>query len=175
MDEFVCECYVRHPWNRPAFNFALCHNFTQLVTSPTRIPDRDSDGSYLLDLFLTSHPDFFQHSVESPLGTSDHCVVSLSTCFTSSRHEGPYHRTVLRYRDADWDGFRSFIADIPKKSLSSDPTVATKEISEWIQVGIEACVPSKTYQMRSVSQGEVCGGGLNKVLKITASTKSRLL
>ena len=135
-----------------AFNFALCHNFTQLVTSPTRIPDRDSDGSYLLDLFLTSHPDVFQHSIESPLGTSDHCVVSLSTSFTSSRHEGPYHRTVLRYRDADWDGFRSFIADIPKESLSSDPTVAAKEISEWIQIGIEAYVPSKTYQVRSVSQ-----------------------
>ena len=84
---------------------------------------------------------------------SDHCVVSLSTCFTSpSRHEGPYHRTVLRYRDADWDGLRNFIADIPKESFSSDPTVAAKELSDWIQVGIETFVPSKTYQVRPVSQ-----------------------
>ena len=34
----------------------------------------------------------------------------------------------------------------------SDPTVTAKEISEWIQFGIEAYVPSKTYQVRSVSQ-----------------------
>ena len=135
-----------------AFNFSLCHNLTQLVTSPTRIPDRDSDGSYLLDLFLTSHPDDFQHSVESPLGSSDHCVVSISTSFTPSRHEGPYHRTVLRYRDADWDGFRNFLADIPKAHLSGDPAAAAKELSEWIQVGIETYVPSKTYQVRPATQ-----------------------
>ena len=135
-----------------AFTLASCHNFTQLVKSPTRIPDRDSDGSYLLDLFLTSHPDDFQPSVESPLGSSDHCVVSISSCFTSSRHEGPYHRTVLRYRDADWDGLRNFIANIPKEKLSGDPTVAAQELLEWIQVGIEIYVPSKTYQVRPASQ-----------------------
>ena len=84
-----------------AFNFAVCHSLTQFVASPTRIPDRDSDGSYLLDLFLTSHPDGFEYSVESPLGTSDHCLVSISSSFSTSRHQGPYHRTVLRYRVAD--------------------------------------------------------------------------
>ena len=56
--------------------FALCHNLTQIVTSPTRVPDRDGDTGYLLDLFLTIMPDNVSHKVSSSLGSSDHCGVS---------------------------------------------------------------------------------------------------
>ena len=129
-----------------AFNFSLCHDLTQIVASPTRIPDRECDGSYLLDLFLTSIPDDCSHAVNSPFGKSDHCVVSVSISSSVPQKVAPFHRTVLRYRDADLDGFRSFIADIPALS-SVDP----KELSEWISAGIEAFIPSKTYQLRPFS------------------------
>ena len=58
--------------------FALSHNLSQIVTSPTRVPDRAGDTGYLLDLFLTSTPENFSHKVSSPLGSSDHCVVTVN-------------------------------------------------------------------------------------------------
>ena len=56
--------------------FALYHNLSQIVSSPTRVPDRAGDTGYLLDLFLTSNPDCFPHKVSPPLGSSDHCYHS---------------------------------------------------------------------------------------------------
>ena len=58
-------------------DFAISYNLSQIVTSPTRVPDRDGDTGYLLDLFLTTVPECFSHKVTSPLGSSDHCVVTV--------------------------------------------------------------------------------------------------
>ena len=38
-------------------NFLISQHLTQIVSSPTDILDRASDGRYLLDLFLCSNPD----------------------------------------------------------------------------------------------------------------------
>ncbi|XP_050682320.1 uncharacterized protein LOC126977512 [Leptidea sinapis] len=59
---------------RSVHNFALAYGLSQLVESPTRLPDVDSHMPSLLDLLLTTHPDGYQVVVDAPLGTSDHCL-----------------------------------------------------------------------------------------------------
>lgn len=73
-----------------------------------------------------------------PLDTSDHSVFSIFICFTSSHHRPLITGTVIRHSDADWDGFRSVFADIPKEIFTSDSTAAVKGLSKWILVGIES-------------------------------------
>ncbi|CAK1578452.1 unnamed protein product [Parnassius mnemosyne] len=51
---------------RSVYDFALAYDLTQLVTSPTRIPDVEDRTPSLLDLLLTSHPDGYQVSVDAP-------------------------------------------------------------------------------------------------------------
>ena len=80
-----------------AHAFSLSHNLTQIVSSPTRVPDRVGDSGYLLDLFLTTNPDYFSHTVSPPLGTSDHCVVTVTGNRISSTPSVPFHRTVYRF------------------------------------------------------------------------------
>ena len=74
-----------------AQEFALSHSLTQIVTSPTRVPDRDGDTGYLLDLFLTTMTDNVSHKVSSPLGSSDHCVVSVKCSQILSTPSAPFH------------------------------------------------------------------------------------
>ena len=57
--------------------FAIANELKQLVTSPTRIPDRLTDRPNLLDLYLTNIPHLYSNvEVNAPIGTSDHCAVS---------------------------------------------------------------------------------------------------
>ena len=82
------------------------------MTSPTRIPHATGQYANLLDLFLTSCPEKCSTYVLSPLGTSDHFVVSVKIDAKSEiSTDAPFHRTVFRYSKADWDSFRSFMAD----------------------------------------------------------------
>ena len=103
-----------------AHAFALCHGLKQIVSSPTRVPDRDGDTGYLLDLFLTSIPENFSHKVSSPLGSSDHCVISIKCKQVLSTPSVPFYRTVYKYLKADWCGFRSFLSQIPDDLILSD-------------------------------------------------------
>ena len=49
-------------------NFSISQDVTQIVSSSTHIPDRASDGRYLLDLFLCSNPDDCVAKVLPPIG-----------------------------------------------------------------------------------------------------------
>lgn len=136
-----------------AHAFALCHGLKQIVTSPTRVPDRDGDTGYLLDLFLSSIPENFSHKVSSPLGTSDHCVVSVKCNQVLSTPSVPYHRTVYKYSKADWCGFRSFLSQIPADLILSDNVhKSAQELSEWLQIGMKAYIPHRSYQVKPHSQ-----------------------
>ena len=50
----------------------------------------------------------------SPLGNSDHVVVSNSIDFPSnSRQDAPFHCIAYDYPCADWAGFRDHLRDVP--------------------------------------------------------------
>ena len=64
---------------------------TQMVNFPTRIPDCDSHGPALLDLFLSSDASICSTMAFPPLGNSDHIVVSVSIDFPSnSQQDAPF-------------------------------------------------------------------------------------
>ena len=139
---------------RHCHDFALAYDLTQIVDKPTHIPDQPGQFSNLLDLFLTSCPDACSQSVHSPLGSSDHCLVQVEVqAKCSVTPDAPFHRKVFRYSKADWDGFRSFITDIPLSNIFKNcSSEIASQLSDWIFVGMETYIPSKTYQQKPNSQ-----------------------
>ena len=135
-------------------DFSIAYDLTQIVNEPTRVPDSDSQYASLLDLFLTTCPELCSSSVLSPLGSSDHSVVSVkikTKCYKSS--DVPLHRTVYRYTMADWDSFRTFIADLPLSSMfKKDVSSIVSDLTEWLIVGIDHFIPAKKFQQKPNSQ-----------------------
>ena len=139
---------------RICYDFSIVYGLTQIVDQTTRVPKNSRERPNLLDLFLTNCPEFCTATVESPLGSSDHSVISVRVdiqCKESS--DVPYHRTIYRYSKADWDGFRNFIADAPLEALfQGNPSEMATSITEWIQTGIDIFIPHKKYQQKPNSQ-----------------------
>ena len=68
----------------------------------------------LLDLFLPSDTSICYIIAFSPLGNSDHVVVSVSIDFPiNSKQNAPFHRIAYDYSLADWDGRRHSLRDVP--------------------------------------------------------------
>ena len=61
--------------------FFISNDFTQMVNFLTQIPDCDSHSPPLLDFFLSSDASIRSTMTFSPLGNSDHVVVSISIDF----------------------------------------------------------------------------------------------
>ena len=139
---------------RYCHDFALAYDLTQIVDEPTHIPDQVGYFPSLLDLFLTSCPNACSQSVHSPLGSSDHCVVQVKVeAKCKGTPDAPFHRTVFRYSKADWDGFRSFISGIPISDIfKHGSSKIASLLSDWILVGMESYIPSKTFQLKPNSQ-----------------------
>ena len=63
-----------------------------MVHFPTWVPDCDSHSPALLDFFLSSDASICFKMAFSPLGNSDHVVVSVSIDFPSnSEQDAPFH------------------------------------------------------------------------------------
>ena len=65
-----------------AFHFSISNELEQIIKHPTRVPDRHGHAANPLDLFFTSNPQNYTYTVSSPLGSSDHCTVSVTSTFT---------------------------------------------------------------------------------------------
>ena len=84
-----------------------------MVNFLTWIPDCDSHGPALLDLFLTSDASICSTVAFPPLGNSDHFVLSVSIDFPSnSQQDAPFHCITYDYSFADWDGLRDRLRDV---------------------------------------------------------------
>ncbi|XP_045541897.1 uncharacterized protein LOC123723363 [Papilio machaon] len=123
---------------RSVHDFALAYDMTQLVTSPTRIPDVVDHLSSLLDLLLTTHPDSYLVSVDAPLGSSDHCLIRTTVPVARRLRSQPY-------RSADWDGMRTFFASYPWGQVCfklDDPDTVADSVADVVLQGMELFVPS---------------------------------
>ena len=136
------------------YNFSIAYELSQIISFPTRIPDSPNQFASLLDLFLTSVPEFCTPTQLPPLGTSDHCTISVSIELpVKASTEVPFHRTVYRYSQADWDNFRSYIADAPVKHFYKfRASKLASLISDWIRNGIDIFIPHKKFQQKPHSQ-----------------------
>lgn len=156
--------------------FADSHNLTQLVSEPTRVPDSLDHTAYLLDLFLTNNPTSYAVNVSSPLGSSDHCLISATT-HLSSRPTPAESVEVVKYdfNRADWDGLRDFYAAFPFYSFFSDnPSSTAEHVTDIIKIGMEEYIPHKTFTKKINSPkwfNSSCAIAINH--KITAFKKYR--
>ena len=97
-------------------NFSISNDLAQLTLPnfPTWIPDCDAHSPALLDLFLSSDASICSTIAASPLGNSDHLVVSVSFDFPSnSQQDSSFHRIAYDYSRAYWDGLCDNLRDVP--------------------------------------------------------------
>ena len=121
-----------------------------MVDFPTWIPDCDSHSPALLDFFLSSDASICSTMAFPPSGNSDHVVVSVSIDFPSySQRDAPFHRIAYGYSRADWDSLRDHLRDIPWEDIFKlTASAAASEFCEWVQVGIDAYIPHRKYQVK---------------------------
>ena len=86
----------------------------------------------------------------SPLGNSDHVVVSVSIDFpTNSQQGSPFHCIAYDYSCAVWDGLRDHLRDVPWEDIFKlGASAAASEFREWVQVGIDVYIPHRKYQVK---------------------------
>ena len=114
-----------------------------MVNLPTRISDCDSHSLALLDLFLSSDANICSTMAFSPLGNSDHVVVSVSIDFpTNSQEDAPFHRIAYDYSCADWNGLHHHLRDVPWEDIFKlGASAAASECCKWVQVKIYVYIP----------------------------------
>ncbi|XP_045541428.1 uncharacterized protein LOC123722911 [Papilio machaon] len=141
---------------RSVHDFALSYDLTQLVTSPTRIPDVEDHTPSLLDLLLTSHPDSYKVSVEAPLGSSDHCLIRTTVPISRRPRFKPNGlRRVWHYRSADWDEMRSFFASYPWERVCfrlDDPDAVADSVADVVLQGMDLFIPSSVVPIGGSSR-----------------------
>ena len=123
---------------------------TQMVNFTMWIPDCDSHSPAHLDLFLSSDASFFSAMAFPPMGNSDHVVVSVSIDFPSNvQRDASFHRIVIDYSRADWDGLRDHLSDVPWEDIFKlGAFTAASEFCEWVQVGVDLYIPHRKYQVK---------------------------
>ena len=133
------------------YNFSISNDLTQIVNFPTWIPDCFSHSPALFDLFLSSEASICSTMAFSPLGHSDHVVVSVSIDFPINSKQDIYlfHRVAYDYSGADWDGLPDHLRDVLWDDiLKLSASAAASELCEWVQVGIDVYIPHRKYQVK---------------------------
>ena len=84
-----------------------------------------------------------------PLGNSNH-VVSVSIDFPSnSQWDAPFHYIAYDHSRADWYGLCDHLRDVPWEDIFKlGASAAASEFCEWVQVGIDVCIPHRKYQVK---------------------------
>ena len=128
-----------------ALTFSILNDLEQLVQHPTRIPDRLGDRPNILDLFLTSNPSAYSVNLFSPLGSSDHNLISV-TCPIAPvlPPDPPSPRRLWHFGAADWEALRQYFFDFPWNDFcfrGRDASVSAERITEVIFSGMEAYIP----------------------------------
>ncbi|MPC55363.1 hypothetical protein E2C01_049296 [Portunus trituberculatus] len=105
--------FTGHP-GELAFNFAILHDLEQLLEHPTHIPDCLGDMPNILDLFLTSNNSVYAVTLSSPLGFSDHNLISVSSPISPiPPQDSPKQRCLQHFATASWVDLRRYYADFP--------------------------------------------------------------
>lgn len=141
---------------RSVHAFAMAYGLTQVISSPTRVPDVEDHMPSLLDLLLTSHPDGYQVTVDAPLGSSDHCLIRSVVPLTRQiRPRSAGCRRVWHFKSADWDGLRTFFSSYPWGRVCfslEDPTAIAVSVADVVLQGMELFIPNSVVPIGGKSQ-----------------------
>ena len=112
---------------------------------PTRIPDRLGDTTNILDLFLTSNPSAYSVKLFSPLGTSDHNLISVTCPITLVELQDLLkQRCFWQLNSAKWEDLRQYHSVFPWNDYCfhvRDPSFCAERITEVIIYGMELYIP----------------------------------
>ena len=60
-----------------------------------------------------------------------------------------FHHIAYDYSCADWDSLHDDLRDVPREDFFKlSASAAASEFSEWVQVGIDVCIPHRKYQVK---------------------------
>ena len=63
---------------------------------------------------------------------------------TNLQQDAPFHCIAYDYSRADWDGLRDHFRDVPWEDIFKlGASAAASEFCEWVQVGIDVCIPHR--------------------------------
>ena len=96
-----------------AFHFSISNELEQIIKHPTRVPDCHGHAANPLDLFFTSNPQNYTYTVTSPLGSSDHYTVSVTSTFTPPPPIPPAQRHLWHFENARRADMSNFFLDLP--------------------------------------------------------------
>ena len=96
-----------------AFHFSISNELEQIIKHPTRAPDRHGHATHILDLFFTSNPQNYTYTVSSPLGSSDHCTVLVTSSFTLPPPIPSTQRHLWHFENAQRADMSNFLLDFP--------------------------------------------------------------
>ena len=121
-----------------------------MVKFPMQIPDCDSHSPALLDLFLSSDASICSTMAFSPLGNSDHVVVTVSIDFPSnSQRDAPVHHIAYGYSQGDWDGLCDHLRDVPWEDIFKlAASAAASEFCEWVWVLVYVYISHIKYWVK---------------------------
>ena len=134
------------------------NDLSQLISEPTRIPDGSGDKANTLDLFLTSNPDMYSNPIlDSPLGNSDHCLITLQHNFVSHQDRSSSSHKVFH-------SLRNLIAAYPWHSgYSNDPSSSATFITNTIQIVLDLLFHLPISQAESLLQS----GSMHNMQKLS--------
>ena len=94
--------HITNPVGLDAEAFAIVNNLSQLISEPTRMNAHSREKANTLDLFLPSNPDIFSNLIlDSPLGYSDHCLITLQYNFVSHQDRSSSSQQVFHCSKGD--------------------------------------------------------------------------
>ena len=131
-------------WGIEAFHFSISNELEQMIKPPTRVPDRHDHAANTLDLFFTSNPYNYTYTVSSPLGSSDHCTVSVTSSFTPPPPIPPTQRLLWHFENAWRAVMSNFLLDFPWNDYcfqTLDPDLVATAVGEVVDLGMRAYIP----------------------------------
>ena len=118
-----------------------------MVNFHNQIPECYSQSLALLNLFISSDASICSTIAFTPLGNSDHDVVSVLIEFSSnSQWHALFYYIAYEYSCA---GLCDHLRDVPVEEIFRLSASATaSEFCEWVQVGIDVYIPHRKYQVK---------------------------
>ena len=126
------------------FHFSISSKLEQIIKHPTCIPDCHDHTANTLHLFFTSNPQNFTYTVTSPLESSDHCTVSVTSSFTPSSPIPTTQRNLWHFENARRADMSNFLLDFPWNDYcfwTRDPDLAATAVGEVMDSGMRAYIP----------------------------------
>jgi len=106
-----------------ALSFSHLNDLQQIIKHPTCVPDRLDQAPNTLDLFFTSNPENYSYSLSSPLGSSDHSLLSVSTTLSQLSPFPPTSHRLWHWDRLQWNDLSAFLLDFSWEDCCFHPCI----------------------------------------------------